>query len=269
MKDLLKCLPLYLVALSLPCTWASAAVSIYISAPGIETAETSGLTDTNNNSVTANIKTETFDESGVTTGAIPTSGFMSAVLNATYTPLTSTSASIVANGQYGGSGQGQYLGVNTSGSLRLQLPGAGVAYLGFDFYACDGGNSATIYSGSTVLGTFNAASLISLLPSGGMVTEVNGTTISTSGYFGQPGTGLNSGERYAYVDMIATPSTPITAVVFSETGAVFETDNDSVLSTAPKASGNFVYVGALVPEPSSYFLVAAGSPALVSSAGGG
>ena len=266
----------------------ASSVNIYLSSPFTQTAQTSGAPDANGNYAAGytNAVSETFDGSGVTTGTTYTT-FTSTGLSyntdtspATATPAPnqakfSTSAgnfSIIANGEYGGGGQGNYLGVNNGGTTTLQLS-APVGYLGLEWCAVDNGNSLTLYDqNNNAIGTFNAGSFTSFLGGQTNVTALNGTSYPTANYKGQPtGTSTtnptngrqDATEYFAYVDFIANSGTKISKIVLSESsGSTFESDNYAILTTAPAAQGSFVYLTS-VPEPSTWAFFAAAGGALV------
>jgi len=240
--------------------WASAA-SVYLSAPFTQTATDSGTTSGGGYS-TASI--ETFN--GFSTGA-----FTSLTSTAIGATLASASGSqIIANGQYGGGLQGNYLGVNSLLTLTFSTP---VSYLGLFWCAVDGGNSLSIYDqNNALIGTFNAATFSSILPnnSTSTITAINGTKYNTQNYFGQPtgnaattGTLANradNSEQFAYLNFLPQNGAKISKVTINETGATFESDNYAVLSTAPSALGSFATLGTVgtVPEPSTWAAVATG-----------
>ena len=241
---------------------AAETVSAYLSAPYTQSATDSGATSGAGYSTAL---VETFDESGMSTTTSFTS-ITSSAIGGTFTSTAGTNA-IDANGQYGGGGEGNYLGVGGTVTLTFSSP---VLYLGLFWCAVDSGNSATFYDqNGALLGTYNAATFSSLLPNNATstVTAINGTTYNTINYFGQP-TGnastdptmssrLNNGQQYAYLNFIPGGTaaggvpTEIGKVVLKETGATFESDNYAVLSSSTAPLGSFVPAGA-VPEPSAW-----------------
>ena len=101
------------------------------------------------------------------------------------------------------------------------------SYFGMWWSAADANNAVSLYSGTTLLATYNSTSAFAGLP---------------SSYFGNPNSGADAGEMFAYVNFNATEGTAITSVVFSNNGTTatgFEADNFSVLN---------------VPEPSTLVL---------------
>ncbi len=269
---------LLVAATSLP--GRASSLKVYLSAPFTETAGSSGLPTSNGqpvgtNGATANpnntpntlgfagVSTETFDGTGETPAAYTT--LNSTAINGTYTGTVST-FSIKANDQYGLGGQANYLGVPNGGTTTLTLS-TPVGYFGLAWDAVDAGNSITLYDqNNAAIGTFNAATFQQLLPNtaGTQITALNGTKYNTTDYFGQPtGTASvagrqNTGEQYAYLNFVTDPGTKISKLVLKETGAIFENDNHSILTTAPVVNGtsNLVFVTS-VPEPSTWALLAA------------
>ena len=247
---------------------AAESVSAYLSAPYTQSATHSGASS---GAGYANAVVETFDETGMMVGnfttlttAAPTA--TPAGIGGTFTSNSGTN-SIDANGEYGGGGEGNYLGVKGTVTLTFSTP---VLYLGLFWCAVDAGNSASFYDqNGALLGTYNASTFSNLLPnnSTSTVTALNGTKYNTINYFGQP-TGnastdptmsdrQNNTQQYAYLNFIpggttaSGAATQISKVVLTETGATFESDNYAVLSSATAALGSFVPAG-VVPEPSTW-----------------
>jgi hypothetical protein len=231
-------LPLLRSSLILTCLVscrALAAFDVYVSPYDVESAEDSGITG---------VSTENFSSRPV--GAF--TNFASSTIDGSYT-LTSGTVAIQANNQYGGYQEGNQLAVDNPGSVTLTL-NTPVKYFGFYFTAGDANNKIELYDGPTLVLTFSTGSLISLLPNNptSKVTAINGTQYFTKDYYGQPVSGLNANEAYAYLHFIATGGSTFNRIVLSEpTGAIFENDNHSVRATAPAVPGTLV----VVPEPAS------------------
>ena len=263
----------------------ASSVNVYLSSPFTQTAQTSGAPDANGNYAAGytNAVSETFDGSGVTTGT-PYTTFTSTGLsyNTDTSPATAIPApnqatfsvaagnfSFIGNNQYGGGGQGNYLGVSNGGTTTLQLS-APVGYLGLEWCAVDNGNSLTLYDqNNNPIGTLNAASFANFLGGQTNITALNGSSYATANYLGRPtGTSTTTGrsdatEYFAYVDFIANSGTKISKIVLSQSsGSTFESDNYAILTTAPAAQGSFVYLTS-VPEPSTWAFFAAAGGGLV------
>ena len=138
-------------------------------------------------------------------------------------------------------------------TLTLDTP---CARFRFYFTAGDANNGIEIYSGNTLLRDFNTASLISLLPNNGTstITAINGTNYLTSDYYGQPVTGQNASEPYAYLHFITQGTDTFDRIVLSQDqNAIFENDNHSILAVSPVIPSSLVLVS--VPEPGSFLML--------------
>jgi len=242
-----------LVALVLtlcPLAVSEAALTVLVSANDIETAEASGI-----KGVTPDqIFTETFNSRPL--GNI--NGYVSSTIGVTYT--TAAGGNILANSEYGGYQQGNYLGVDHDSLVTMTLA-TPAQYFGFYFTAGDKYNEITVMSGATTLISFSTDTLINMLPkgSGNHITAINGSQYLTNDYYGQPNTNLNSAEPYAYLHFIAFGETTFDKLILSQNKAstqIFENDNHSILTTTPSIPDSLVYVaGSPIPEPSSWGLV--------------
>jgi len=227
---------------------ASAALSVYLSANDIQSAETSGFASG------TTFLTETFNGSTPALGNV--NGYVSPTVG-TYTSAGAGSA-VQNNDIYGGYSGGKYLGIATgySATLTLTTP---AAYFGLYFTAGDARNSFQIQSGGVTLLTFNTAELIKLLPntSGGRITAIDGHVYNTQDYYGQPVSGSNSSEPYGYIHIVASEGTTFDKIVLSQSSggtAVFESDNHSIRIDAPAIPGSLVNVSGAVPEPATGWL---------------
>ena len=227
------------------------AIKVYISAPGVST-------ETYNNAQVEPFSTFT---AGLFTNPQASTALALGGTNATYTPANpaSPASSIINGGTYAASStSGNYLAVTPGNSVTLSLAVA-VPYLGVDIAALDNGNNLSFYSGpngtGSLLGTFNAGSIKSLFANP-TVRAVNGQAYNSSSYLGQPGSGNDGGEYFAFAHFFPQNGVTIRSVVFSQTqGGNFETDNHSLLTTAPAVDGTFV----AVPEPSTWALLLGGA----------
>ncbi len=175
-------------------------LNVYLSPPAAQSSTVSGVT------------TETFD---ALTPKIYTGTYTSAAGIGTY----SGTFAIMAPDQYGGAtdsthtSQTNYLGVGGDSKssnpviLKLAKP---VAYFGFWWPAGDANNRVSLYSGSTLYGTFSTADLLTFLHNGtGTITAINGSTYQTSAYYGNPNapSGRDTTEPFAYVSFVITGAT--------------------------------------------------------------
>jgi hypothetical protein len=189
----------------------------------IFTPEAAGVQQT----TVAGAVTETFD--ALLTGAL--GSYNSAI--GTY----SAGAAISAANAFGGANQTQYiLTGDGSSATQYELAFSGLqAFFGLYWAAGDPLNLLSFYEGATLKGTFTVADILPTL---------------SAAYFGNPNTGENSSEPYVYLNFTSTDlASRFNRVVFQNTGAgtAFETDNHSVVNATT-----------VIPEPSSWLLMAAG-----------
>jgi len=230
-----------LAAIAVPSAATASGFDVFLSAPASQST------------IFTNTITETF--SGFTPG-VYTSNLVASV--GTYQLSSSTKLAVVANNQYGAN-TGNYvaLGAQSSSSAPVTLQLAtGNSYFGFSWNAGDVNNELSFYNGSQLVGYYSTATVTGLLKNP-TVTALDGTTYTSSQYYGQPGTRLNSGEPYAFINFIDNAGT-FDKVVFgnSRTSATgFESDNHTIRPTAPSAANSFVFVGSATPEPGSVGLM--------------
>ena len=156
---------------------------------------------------------------------------------------------VEATNIFGGSNNTSYAVTGTPSSiLESTLTfNAPESYFGFEWLAVDGENSftATFYSGTTQVGTFNSNTLISAL----------GTcSAPASAYCGNANNrSLDPGELFGYVNFTGTQGTTISKVTFSNANAStgFEYDSLAVLAGTP------------TPEPAMFGCLLSGLGALV------
>lgn len=231
---------------------ARSAVVVYLSPNDVESAEGSGII-------------------GVTPQQIFTEDFASAPLG-NFTDFTSTKigahysstggTAVVGGNQYGGFAGGSYLGISASSSVNITLSSP-AQYFGFYFTAGDDFNSLEIYSGTDLVFQFSTAKLIDRLPNDGVTTvsAINGSQYLGSNYYGQPVSGLNGSQPYAYLHFITTGSDTFDRLVLYQSavqssGAVFENDNHSILTVRPTLPDSLVELPDIgVPEPSASLLL--------------
>ena len=190
---------------------------------------------------------------GVTTENFNTAvlGTVNGYVGAIGTYSTAFGSNIQANDQYGGNAEGNYLG-NASGSTATITLSSDVEYFGFYFMAGNAGNLIQLYDNGLLVFSLDTAELVTLLNNGvGTIQAINGAFYNTANYFGQPVSGSNSTEPYAYLHFIADSGSKFDEVRLTETGgSIFENDNHSIRDIAPEIPGTLVSV----PEPSSALL---------------
>jgi len=141
------------------------------------------------------------------------------------------------NNVWGGANGSQYIIPNNQSSLTLNSP---QRYFGLWWSAGDSTNIMDFYSGSTLVGHFTTADVISFL----------NTQPNTNAYYGNPNSGGNGGEPYAFLNFFADPNNPnvtFDKIVF--TSRLFESDNHTIAATYSSVSGTSIYQS--VPEPTS------------------
>ena len=272
MKSILPLLVFNVALYTVSAGRADAQVNAYISGPGVQTAETSGMMYSDG--TTPGYLTETFSGPVQTI----TGTYHSTALNDDFTAgANDTVYPTISNGNYGGTNQGDYLSIGADKahpstlqtiSLKLSSP---VSYIGFSFYAGDANNSFSLYNGNTLLGTYTTGSLINTLNSNPL-KDIMGRTVDKSGYYGEPGANFNTSQPYAYIDLFGVAGTTFDTIVFGQNNsAAFETDNVSILNSANptgtlQPAGNFIAIGAVqTPEPGTwvYFFAGAGGLAVL------
>jgi hypothetical protein len=190
---------------------ARAGLVTTVDAPGVQASTVAGVT------------TETFNSFS--------KGQYSSLTTAVGTLSTAGAESIVVADSYGGAGgTGNYfaLGAESGSADAVTLTFKGPeSYFGMWWSAADANNAVSLYSGTTLLASYNSTSVFADLP---------------ASYDGNPNSGADVDEKFGYVNFNATDGTAITSVVFSNNGTTstgFEADNFSVLQ---------------VPEPSTLVL---------------
>ncbi len=185
----------------------------------------------------AGASTETFD--AVPLGVIGT--YVSPTIGGTY-----SGGQVIPHNQYGGAGgTGQYdvVGLGTTVSQTLQFA-APKTYFGLWWSAGDASNKLDFYDPSNaLLGSYVIGDIIPFL---------------SSAYLGNPVTGENKGEYYAYLDFTTTAGSQIDRVVFGNvTASGFESDNHSVFDKPITPPGN------PIPDSGSTFSLLAGAAVLL------
>jgi hypothetical protein len=229
-------------------TASAATISVYISSPLVQSSFVTGGV------------TETFDSLAP---ALLQADYISPI--GTYRMTQTSRLSIQAPNQFGGAlndagtttryaAFGAQSG--TTAPIVLDLTGP-QDYFGFWWSAGDPNNGVSFYSGDTLLVRFSSADLIAALsPLTGRVTAIDGTRYRIRDYYGNPNTGQNTGEPYAYVHAF-TSGVTFNRLVFDNSGSAatgFESDNHTVdLGSVVDASSVFIesIPAADVAEPAS------------------
>lgn len=222
----------------------------YIGAPDVQTSSVAG---------NSGALTETFDSLPQGNQSTP---YASAIGTFQFSPTAQ--AAILPADQYGGANGSKYMAFGaqsgTSAPITINLNGS-YNYFGFWFSAGDTNNGITFYSNGAEFARFSTSNVLSLL-SGSTVTATDGTTYSSSSYFGNPnGTNQDTGEPFAYVEIVTTGGSFDTVVLDNSgtTGTGFESDNETVYAGNVTLPGSDVFVSELtvvaLPEPSRYTLV--------------
>jgi hypothetical protein len=152
----------------------------------------------------------------------------------------SSGAQIVNPNAFGGSGQTKYIsvGAQSAPSTMYTLDfGKHITYFGLYWAAGDRLNVLEFFDGATKVGSFTTSDWAPAL---------------SNAYFGNPNTGQNTNEKYAFLNFDATAGTKFNMVKFinNPTSTGFETDNHTILA-APE-----------VPEPSTWAMMIGAAAAL-------
>jgi hypothetical protein len=227
----------------------AATISVYISGPSVQSSFVAGGV------------TETFDSLAP---ALLQADYISPI--GTYRMTASSSLSIEAPNQFGGADNGsgtttRYAAVGaqsgTAGPIVLDLTGP-QDYFGFWWSAGDPNNGVSFYNGSALLARFSSADLIAALsPINGRVTAIDGSRYRIRDYYGNPNTGQNTDEPYAYVHAF-TSGTTFDRLVFDNSGSLatgFESDNHTVHLGSSTVAASSVFIQSIavadVAEPAT------------------
>jgi hypothetical protein len=236
-----------------PAAFADQIVPTYL-APKVEAVTAAQLTPANS-SIIPTFGTENFDgratgaSSGFTTN-FNTGGAASANLGANITGTFGGGFSISSAGQYGAAGgTGNYIVAFASGGIDLTLSHTaalpGVNHFGLQISALDAGNRLTFYRAGVQVGQYGPSDLIQ---------QVGACPNSSNPYCGNPTTGQDSGEQFAYVNFFDLSGYFDEVKLTQVGGGGFESDNytvgyidtGSMLQTAAVSD-----LASAVPEPSS------------------
>ena len=223
-------------------------------APGMESVTAAQLTPANS-SIIPIFGTEGFNgqatgpSSGFTTN-FNTGGTASANLGTSITGTFSGSFNINPAGQYGGAGgTGNYVVAFASGGIDLTLSHTaalpGINYIGLQISALSAGNTLTFYKAGVQVGQYGPANLIQ---------QVGACPNSSNPYCGNPTTGQDAGEQFAYVNFFDLGGYFDEGRETQIGGGGFETDNYTVGYVDTGAmfqTAALAETASPVPEPSS------------------
>ncbi len=212
---------------------SQASVVFQLSPPGVQQSAFQG---------TSSYLTENFDSisSFGSSGTVGVGAY-----NATGTMMT------VPVSVYGGAGGvGRYAFTDATGVLSVTLATAS-KYFGMWFSCSNISNFVDVYSGETLLATFDTQSLTDILgakDTPNSVVASDGNTYSGALWYGNPNPGLNNADvgrfQYAYVNIgLSDPAATFDKIVIR--GAYFEFDNLTTSSTSFQE---------VIPEPSGCML---------------
>ena len=204
---------------------ATAGLTLTVEAPGVQQTSVTGVT------------TEGFDGfSRGWTGSLTTAVGV----------ITSGNMQVNAADQYGAAGGvGNYLAVGGGDSPTSLAFVAPQSYFGFWWSAADPSNAFSIYSGSTLLASFDPA------------TALDGLSYHYKGNPTGPFLGADYGEKFAYLNFFGTGGTTFDRVVFTNynSGSRLELDNFSIRAAAvAQPTGSGLAGVRATPEPSSLAL---------------
>lgn len=184
-------------------------VVTYAESPGTYNSTLSGTTVEDFNSITAGTKVTNYTWA-----------------NGTTTVGTIDQVYVSAANEYGGAGssgsnypvQSESVGGSKATPTTTFTLAANNAYFGLWWSAGDANNVLTFYNGTTLVGQFTTASLLAELP---------------STYYGNPRTGQDSAEAFAFINFYGMNGTTWNKIVFSNLGSSgFESDNWTVRAGA-------------------------------------
>lgn len=151
--------------------------------------------------------------------------------------------------EWGGAGQSRYVAVGAqSGTTSYSLSFASdLNYFGLSWQAGDAKNELRFFNDGNLVQSFSTNTVFASL---------------SNSYKGNPNTGQNMGEKYAFFNFVATNGTVFDQVMFYNNGTStgFETDNHTILRLVDP---QIPTLEAETPEPATIALVGAAMLALV------
>ncbi|HWB05976.1 MAG TPA: PEP-CTERM sorting domain-containing protein [Verrucomicrobiales bacterium] len=231
-------------------TASAEGITVYLSPNDAESAENSGILG----ATPEQVFTESFN--AVPTGTLL--DYFSPDIQVDYT--SGAGGQIYPNDVNGGFDQGNYLGIDAGSQVTLNLNNPS-QYFGIYVTAAEPFSGIDIYNGDDLMLQFSLSTLLSLIPNDGqsVVTALNGATYLTDDYYGQPATGDNIGQPYAYLHFTTDGTDVFDRIVLHHSDSqIFESDNHSILADLPVIPQSFVLVpeaAAPAPEPSTALLL--------------
>jgi hypothetical protein len=152
-----------------------------------------------------------------------------------------SSGAVISNpNAWGGANQSLYIAVGAQSQTRFYSLdfGKDINYFGLNWQAGDAKNELRFLNNGGLVQAFTTSQIFAAI---------------SSAYSGNPNTGQNTSEKYAFFNFTATQGTVFDQVVFYNDGfsTGFETDNHTILrTTVPTVEGQ-------VPEPATFALVGA------------
>lgn len=135
-------------------------------------------------------------------------------------------------------------------AMDIDLDGD-ASYFGFHWEAGNEYDRVRVYSGDTLLANLSFSSLMDALE-GAELDASDGTTHITADYFGNPVSGLQGHEPYAYVHIFASEGVTFDRIVMSEDAGspgYFEFDNMTVGLAAAETFDETVALDVVTLEP--------------------
>ncbi|ARS26511.1 Npun_F0296 family exosortase-dependent surface protein [Sphingomonas sp. KC8] len=195
--------------------------------------------------------TATFDYKGVETFNGLNAGVQSFSTNFGGSTVSGTYANVnvLPADQYGGAGGSNYavagLGIQGSYAIDFTATGtSGINYFGYWLSALDAGNTVRFFNQGTEVFSFTPTNVLALVA-------------GNPNYYGNPLTGANSGEPYAFLNFFYDGGT-FDRIVFEQKAgstAGYESDNHTIGYFIDKGDGTPVPA---VPEPATWLMLIAG-----------